>query len=131
MRIISDDILAALTIWMEARSESPEGMTAVGEVLLNRMKTGQWGKTIAEVVLAPYQFSCWNTTDSNRRLAALLDDSDPQYQASFAAWSAAKAGSNYAKGALFYYNPKIVAAPTWATPAKLLTVIGHHNFYKG
>jgi spore germination cell wall hydrolase CwlJ-like protein len=129
MRIVSDDTIAALNIWMEARSESFEGKVAVAEVMRNRLKNGWWGKTITEVILAPYQFSGWNTNDRNRIKAMLLDDSDPQYQECVKAWQTAKGNTNFTKGALFYFNPKLAKTPVWATPQRFLVTIGNHKFY--
>ena len=130
MRVISDDTIAALNIWMEARGEPFQGKVAVAEVMRNRLKSGRWGKTIVQVVLAPYQFSGWNTNDSNRIQALLLDDSDPQYQECVRAWNTSKASTNFARGALYYFNPKL-AAPSWAKPQNLLVTIGNHQFYAG
>jgi len=129
MRVISDDTIAALNIWMEARGEAFEGKVAVAEVIRNRLKAGRWGKTVIQVVLSPYQFSGWNTNDPNRIKALLLDDSDPKYQECVRAWQTARSNTNFAKGAMFYFNPKVVKAPAWATPQKFLTTIGNHKFY--
>lgn len=130
MQVISDDTLASLNIWIEARGEPFEGKAAVGEVMLNRLK-GKWAKTLVEVILAPYQFSGWNTDDRNRELAMLLDDQNTQYQQCVKAWNAAKAGSNFAKGAVFYYNPTIIKnPPSFAWKAKKTAIIGSHHFYR-
>jgi N-acetylmuramoyl-L-alanine amidase len=130
MQIISPDTLAVINIWMEARGEPYEGQVAVGEVMLNRLKNGSWGNTLESVILAPYQFSGWNTTSSERIAAFLLDSEDPAYLQCLAAWQEANAQSNFAKGALFYYNPSIVTTPpTWALPDRLTATIGHQQFY--
>lgn len=129
-RVISDDLIATLTIWMEARGEILAGKAAVGEVLLNRQKTGHWGKTVAEVCLAPYQFSCWNTQDSNRLAAIVLMTDHPSYQDCVTAWQMAKNGSQNAKGATFYYNPAGVSqTPAWAKSSLLRAIVGNHRFY--
>lgn len=130
MRIIPDDTIAILNIWIEARGETFEGKVAVGEVMLNRLKKGRWGGTLIEVVLSPYQFSGWNTKERGRIDAMLLDDTHPQYLDCKKAWEIAKTGTTYAKGATLYYNPHIVAAPNWAKPSNLLARIGNHNFYR-
>jgi Cell wall hydrolyses involved in spore germination len=131
MRIISDDLIAALNIWMEARGESIEGKVGVAEVMRNRLASRRWGKTMVEVVLAPYQFSGWNTKDPNRIKALLLDDNDPTLRQCQVAWQAAVDGSNTVHGAMFYFNPKGVTSwPTWASPAKFLAQIGNHFFYR-
>lgn len=130
VRIISDDIWAALTIWLEAQGESFEGKVAVAEVIRNRLNGGVYGKTVASVVLAPYQFSCWNTK-GNRLSAALLMDDNALYKDCMRAWQSALGGSKSVPSAVFYYNPAGVAeTPTWAIPARLIAVIGHHRFYR-
>jgi N-acetylmuramoyl-L-alanine amidase len=129
MRIISDDTIATLNIWMEARGQKFEGKVAIGEVMLNRLNGG-WAKTLVEVILAPYQFSGWNSKDRNRILAVLLDDQDSEYQDCVKAWDAAKAGTTYTRGAVFYYNPTtITTPPDWALKAKKTAIIGSHHFY--
>jgi spore germination cell wall hydrolase CwlJ-like protein len=122
-RVIDDEELATLTIWMEARGESQEGRTAVAEVIRNRAKK----KTVAEVVLAPYQFSCWNTQDPNRIKAAQLHRNDALYLECLAAWKAA-ATTNLTKGATHYFNPK-TANPSWKALGKKTATIGSHDFY--
>ena len=51
----------ALTILGEAEGEPDEGKAAVAHVVKNRMrwKPAKWG-TVADTVLAPYAFSCFN-----------------------------------------------------------------------
>lgn len=135
-RVISDDYLAALNAWIEARGESFEGQVAVCEVMRNRMKQVKWDKdgdksaSVAEVVLAPFQFSGWNTKDPNRLKALVLDDQDPGFQRALKAWNMS-ATTNITKGATMYYNPKVVSPPpTWARPELRLATIGSHEFFK-
>ena len=127
-RVISDDVLGALTIYQEARSESVAGRIAVGEVIRNRLKKGSWGNTIADVVLYPYQFSGWNTKDANRLTSMKLFDNDPLYIECMDAWKKS-ATTHYAAGALFYFNPKVVATPDWAKGKKAVAKIGNHDFF--
>ncbi len=53
----------AKTIWGEARGENIETMLAVGWVVRNRLSAKRYGKTYKDVVLQPFQFSCWNSGD--------------------------------------------------------------------
>ena len=66
---IEDVIIAAKTVWGEARGETQKGKLAVAHVLMNRWKNqrGQWVKddTLAKTCLRPWQFSCWNSNDPN------------------------------------------------------------------
>ena len=75
------DILAR-TIYGEARGESISGQEAIASVILNRVAFAKrrgrywWGNTIAGVCLAPWQFSCWNENDPNRKIIERADDAD-------------------------------------------------------
>ncbi len=63
---LSEKQILALTIYGEARGESTEGKIAVGSVILERVDHRDWdGKTIHEVCLKPWQFSCFNERDPN------------------------------------------------------------------
>jgi spore germination cell wall hydrolase CwlJ-like protein len=48
-----------LTIYGEARAETPDGQIAVAQVVMHRLRRGRWGHTIQAVVGAKAQFSCW------------------------------------------------------------------------
>ncbi len=62
------DILAR-TLWGEARGEGTAGQIAVARTIRNRVFDGKtnswWGEGYAGECQKPYQFSCWNKTDSN------------------------------------------------------------------
>ncbi len=136
LRLVDDNALAIMTIWQEARGESMEGKVAVGEVIRNRMAQRVHSDgTIPGTVLAPYQFSGFNTKDTNRIPSFKLDTENPQCGACQRAWEMS-AGTNLTKGALYYYNPKAVRQlgykdPEWATDDKYLVTIGNHQFYRG
>lgn len=50
--------LLATIVTLESGGESYDGQLAVANVIINRLQTGYWGDTVADVVYAPYQFSC-------------------------------------------------------------------------
>ncbi len=130
MRLISDEALAIATIWQEARGESFQGKIAVGEVILNRIKLGVFSDgTVAGTVLAPLQFSGWNTKDPNRIPSMRLDDFDPKVRECKDAWAAALSGSSLTYGATHYFNPSVVL-PLWSADMKKTTSVGSHDFYK-
>jgi len=62
-----DSILCRLCIWREARGESIAAKAAVLAVLRNRANDpkNRWPKTLAGVVLQPFQFSSFNANDPN------------------------------------------------------------------
>ena len=58
MNLSEQDLyLMAATIYTEAGGEAYEGQVAVANVLLNRLRSGKYGKTLEDVVYQPYQFS--------------------------------------------------------------------------
>jgi len=57
-------VLLALTVLGEARNQPYQGKVAVAQVVRNRMD--EKGLSVADVVLHPWQFSCWNSEDPNK-----------------------------------------------------------------
>ena len=123
--------LLAKTAWGEARGEGASGMQAVINVILNRVRAGSWyGLTVENVVLKPYQFSCWNDTDPNKDKILSLKTEDPAF---IQAKSLAFAGYNglladITNGATHYHT--IGATPNWAKAMVQTKTIGNHIFYK-
>lgn len=131
MLLVSELTWLVMTLAQEAEGEPQDGKIAVAEVIRNRMKRGFFSDgTILGTVLYPYQFSGWNTSSKNRIRTCRLTDDDPQYDNYLSAWTTAQGGSDFVKGALLYYNPRIVTTtPAWATVAAQTAVIGRHKFY--
>ncbi len=50
--------LLATIVTLESGGECYDGQLAVANVIINRLLSGHWGDTVADVVYAPYQFSC-------------------------------------------------------------------------
>jgi hypothetical protein len=72
-----DRDLIIRTVIGEAASQGPLGQFAVAHVIRNRLESGRYGKTGADVVLAPKQFEPWST----RKDELLgIDPNSPQYQ---------------------------------------------------
>lgn len=123
--------LATATIAMEARGEGPDGELAVAFVLRNRMNDGRWGSNLASVVLAPEQFSGWNTSDPNRKTLAEMKNDDPVLQGAAKALELAFSGlTDITEGATHYYSVKAKAPPFWITKGTFTVQIGNHRFYK-
>src|SRR5262245_25619756 len=134
MRLIDDFAWAVTTIWQEARGESDDGMTAVGEVILTRMKHRVLSDgTVAGTCLRKGQFSGWNGSDPNRIPSARIDTDDPIVQRCIQAWTRAKAGSTIAKGATHYYAPGAMvpkgAKPAWLPDMIQTAVVGRQLFF--
>ena len=123
--------IAAATLYMETSGEPLEGQQGVCAVLMNRLNDGRWGSTLAAVCLAPLQFSCWNSTDPNRKRMALAPDTDPLLVQLGTMVQQALAGAlpDPTGNALYYFNPAL-ARPTWAASFVLTATLGNQTFYK-
>lgn len=129
---LSDVQVLACTLYGEARSESPEGILAVANVVRNRVnadygndkKPDWWGEGYRGVCLKPWQFSCWrpeggaaNYAKVEKLVAALKTGSvtDPQYIE--CCWIATGIVKNWVRDTVFgadhYYAAKS-EKPTWA-----------------
>lgn len=127
------EVLARL-IWGEARGESLRGQVAVAFVVTNRVKRApRYGADLIEVMLKPWQFSCFNLSDPNR---TMLEDPSryPGYSQCLTVASLAVQGllSDPTGGAVLYFNPEIVPGgwpASWDPKKALVTVkIGRHVF---
>lgn len=123
--------LAVRTILGEAGREPDDGQAAVAAVMLNRLKSGKYGKSLSDVVLAPNQFEPWSRPDARQRMLSVAPDS-PEYQRASAALDRALSGDDPTQGATHFFAPVAQAAlgrqaPSWAQGEP--TVIGRHNFY--
>jgi len=118
----------AKNIFHEASVEDRVGKIAVGQVTLNRMKTGRWGNSLCEVVYAKAQFS-W--TKSKK-----LVKSEPKgrlwREAVAAAYEVIYWGERV-KGLenSGFYHTDYIALPKWADDKKVVKQIGQHIFYEG
>jgi N-acetylmuramoyl-L-alanine amidase len=127
----ADLTFLALTIWREARGESPDARTGVGFTVQNRVNNpGWWGKTISEVVTKKWQYS------------SMTDPHDPQLvnwpQPTDQSWIDClntadqilnQGATDTTQGADSYFDISI-PPPHWATPDKFLVQIGRIKFYR-
>ena len=125
-----DEHIAIRTLYGEARGEPEEGQRAIAHVLLNRLREGRWGKTLAAVCLARFQFSCWNASDPNRERMAALADDDPVFERLRAILHAARAELDPTDGASHYFAVSLIRLPKWSIGATFCGQIGRHRFYK-
>lgn len=127
-----DDILTlARTVWGEARGESDAGKKAVICTVLNRFKSGRWyaGKTIAATCRKPWQYSCWNIDDPNRKKMENL--TYVELKPYIELIRTVEEEGDITRGATHYYNPKVCAKPKWAIGAQPCYVCGNHLFFRG
>ena len=124
---LSDEQLAALTIYLEARGESFAGKLAVAAVIRNRMNAKyQSDGTVKGTVLKRLQFQPWNYAkpeDVRHRI------SQSRMKDSLLAWRMVQDGRSIVDGALLFYNPRLVKTPFWATVSHKVASIGGHEFF--
>lgn len=125
------DGVAIRTLVGEVRGEPIEGRKAVAHVLLNRLRTGKWGSTLAQVCLAHAQFSCWLSSDPNWKLLTSISDFDPIMLEMAGVLNAARQEPDFTGGATFYYAVSMPKAPIWTLGATFTGQWGHQKFYSG
>jgi len=136
---LNDIDIMARTIYGEARGEYGRvdgglaALIAVGNVITNRAQQQTWfGRTIRDVCLKPYQFSCWNANDPNLPTLLHVTGANPLFAECV---SVAKSVSlltypDLTKGADHYYSNDLHVPPKWAAGAHECARIGKHRFFK-
>lgn len=128
----TDLIALTLTMIGEARGDGIDGMKAVGCTIMNRVAHPSWrGKTISEVCLKPWQYSCWNENDPNRGYLNSLPVTDRLYQkaANIAQDLIDGTLSDITNGATYYYRAGSLK-PKWAIGQNPCYTLNHHIFFK-
>ena len=140
---LTDAQILALTIYGEARGESTEGKIAVGSVILERVDHRDWdGKTIPEVCLKKWQFSCFNENDPNYgKLLHIAEQWDEEISANVALNDCRGIALGLISGNIDR-TPEIAAAHccqyatragaekvTWDDKMKIIAEIGSHIFF--
>ncbi|MFZ5898084.1 MAG: cell wall hydrolase [Bacillota bacterium] len=116
-----DVMLLARAIHAEARGESFSGKVAVGAVILNRINSPFFPKSLEDVI--------FEKTDNVYQFSPVADGSinlTPDEESIQAAIAALK-GEDPTNGALFFYNPD-TASDKWIRTLPVLTRIGNHVF---
>jgi N-acetylmuramoyl-L-alanine amidase len=123
----SDDTLAALTIYLEARGESFAGKLAVAAVIRNRMNHKYHSDgTVKGTVLRPKQFEPWIGRNPEE---VGFDPTNRKMQESLLAWKLVQDGRKIVDGAVLFYNPRLVKTPRWAQVNRKVAKIGNHEFF--
>lgn len=128
------DILAR-TLWGEARGETVRGREAVAAVILNRVKRASrkgrywWGNDVVSVCTKPFQFSCWNVGDPNRRKLLAVTPENKAFRSCLRIARQAVHGDldDPTDGATHYHTKTI--RPPWTRGRRPVRQIGHHLFY--
>lgn len=111
--------LMARVIEGEAANEPFSGKVAVGAVMVNRMESGQFPKTMKEVVNQPLAFEA---VSNGQYLRPLSKDS-------IKAARLALEGQDPTSGSLYYWNPQ-TAKSKWVWQRPVTMQIGRHVFAK-
>ncbi|MCP4379836.1 MAG: hypothetical protein GY798_00135 [Hyphomicrobiales bacterium] len=131
----SEILTLARTLYGEARGEPTEGIEAVANVILNRVRSNRYPNTVAKVCLQRLQFSCWNDNDPNKKIIARLKPGDSAvFDKVLGIAKRAVLGGlpNTVVGALHYHAKQI--NPSWvknSPAATLVARIGAHLFWSG
>jgi N-acetylmuramoyl-L-alanine amidase len=113
----------ASAIFYEARSESFEGQLAVAQVILNRVESGRFARSICGVVLQPGQFSFVRGSTIPAISKASQDWREALAIARIAQAKLHRSGVN---DALFFHATHV--NPKWRLSR--VTSIGNHVFYR-
>lgn len=138
--------LLALTLYGEARGLNRAGRRAVGQVVMHRVTDARrrFGETVADVVLAPAQFSCWASVDGSANFAAVIQlaqdvvDGRATKDSVFGdcRWLAreilAGEGADLVAGATHYLTRELFERkpPSWAQGQTPVAEVGPHVFFK-
>lgn len=113
----------ASAIFYEARSESFEGQLAVAQVILNRVQSGRFARSICGVVLQPSQFSFVR----GGAIPAISKASKDWREAlAIARIAQARLHPSSADNALFFHATHV--SPKWRL--NRVASIGNHIFYR-
>lgn len=130
-RVISDDVIGALCVFAESRSEPYEGQVAVGCVIRNRTRDKFFSLgTVASTVSSPYQFSWMNTADTQRARVLSAMWEDPAFKLALKAWFESEFSQPV--GDAVFYHADYDVSPFWTRAASVQFVkrIGRHLFYR-
>jgi N-acetylmuramoyl-L-alanine amidase len=124
----------ALTIYGEARGESPVGRIAVACVIRNRLRDGRWGSTYKDVCLAPKQFSCWNAGDPNRAVLLSALGQPVLHPILCECYMLADILLNEDTirrlGNATHYYARSIEPPAWAATGEFVASVGRHSFFE-
>ncbi|MFA9398140.1 MAG: cell wall hydrolase [Clostridiaceae bacterium] len=117
----ADIYLMSQVVTAESRSEPYEGKVAVASVILNRVESKSFPKTVESVIKEENAFSC--IIDNEITCKPDADSINAVYDA--------LRGYDPSKDSLFFYNPEISTSP-WMDNAKKddILKIGNHLFFR-
>ncbi|MBO1075760.1 cell wall hydrolase [Roseomonas marmotae] len=129
------DILA-LTLWAEAGTRSVRAIEALAAVVMNRVRRAEqgeaarWGRGVAGVCRAPFQYSCWNPRHPRHLLMMAAPAGAPALAMCRRIAVRAMAGllSDPTSGATHHHGEEEL--PAWAVARTPCAELGGFLFYK-
>jgi spore germination cell wall hydrolase CwlJ-like protein len=128
----------ARTIWGEARGDGYEGMQAVANVIMNRYrlalsstaKARQFGGTVSEICLKPYQFSAWLSNDPNLAKMLNVTRENAAFRVALSISQRALEGRlpDITNGADHYHTAAV--EPFWSKGETPVASIRSHRFFR-
>lgn len=117
----------AYSIFREAGNQKPQDQYAVGQVHINRLKQGSWGKTMCKVVFAKAQFS-WTLEKKLVQWSAKQQD----YYMTIAKGMMREGlqVKPLVSTKILHYHATYVQ-PKWGDKSAIVATAGAHIFYKG
>lgn len=123
-----EERVVAAVLMGEAWNQGAHGMTAVGEVISQRVK--QLGKTPAQVVMARKQFSCLDDSTPAKLVVKFAREPDFKVALRIAQQVCRKPESLPGITARATNYTRREERPVWAKGKKPVVVIGDHAFYR-
>lgn len=116
----------AYSIFREAGNQKEQDQYAVGQVHMNRLKEGSWGKTMCKVVFAKAQFS-W--TLETKKVAWSKKQEEHFMSVAEGLMIDGIHVKKLASDKILHYHATYVN-PKWAKQGKMVASAGDHVFYK-
>lgn len=127
-----DREIAIFTIACEASSASEFERGCVAAAMVNRVKSGRFGKSLAAVCLKRFQFSEWNddaADNANLERVALLPNGDPVIASCTVALASAMSDWPDPTHGATHYHDKSISPPAWTVGAHLTLETDKFCFY--
>ena len=127
-----DREMVALTVFCEASNASPHERRCIVHTMNNRVKSGRYGQTLAEVCLRRFQFSEWNDDagdNANLLRGARVSGGDPIMLDCLNAYAEIQTGVFDPTGNSTHYHDKSISPPAWTKDATLSLETEKFRFY--
>lgn len=122
----------ALTLWGEAADRPVRAIEAMAALVVNRARAGvpHWGRGVAGVCRAPFQFPCWNRNHPRHAALREIPPGDGALAICRRVAARALAGSlpDPTGGATHFHDA--TALPGWALGRPAVAEIGGLCFYR-